>query len=78
MENVHRTLLPSIILLGLGGIQAERGSKFNGALVKVWPTSQNSLKDALPTSYIFFFLFYSKFLIKKVNTYFKIIFLRVQ
>ena len=47
MENVHRTLLPSIILLGLGSIQAERGSKFNGALVKVWPTSQNSLKDAL-------------------------------
>ena len=54
MENVHRTLLPSIVLLGLGGIQAERGSKFNGALVKVWPTSQNSLKDALsiPIEYL--------------------------
>ena len=48
MENVHRTLLPSIILLGLGSIQAEPGSRCNGALVKVWPTSQNSLKDTLP------------------------------
>ena len=47
MENVHRTLLPCIILLGLGSIQAEPGSRCNGALVKVWPTSQNSLKDAL-------------------------------
>ena len=47
MENVHRTLLPSIILLGLGGIQAEPGSRCNGALAKVWPTSQNFLKDAL-------------------------------
>ena len=47
MENVHRTLVPSIILLRLGGIQAEPGSGCNGALAKVWPTSQNSLKDAL-------------------------------
>ena len=47
MENVHRTLVPSIILLGLGGIQAEPRSRCNGALAKVWPTSQNSLKDAL-------------------------------
>ena len=47
MENLHRTLLPSIILPGLGGIQARPRSKCNGALVKVWPTSQNSLKDAL-------------------------------
>ena len=47
MEIVHRNLLPSIKLLELGGIQAERGSRCNGALAKVWPTSPNSLKDAL-------------------------------